>query len=207
MPLLEIYQNPLRGIWKITESSAELISLFAENEYNLSDLESLKKEKRKQEWLAARLLLKELLGYLPLIIYNEAGAPRLPYEKYSISISHTEGYVAVLLQEKPFVGIDIERRTDRICKIANRFMSDKELAAIDSDHLSDHLLIYWCAKEALFKLVGRTGVDFRSHLFIEPFSLSCSGSLNVWDTLEGKRYFFIYKVYKEYILVFSDPSI
>ena len=52
-------------------------------------------------------------------------------------------------------GIDIEYRSDRVKRIRSRFLAPEEEQNIDTAHEEEHLLVYWCAKEALYKLAGR----------------------------------------------------
>ncbi len=206
MPLLETYNNPLRGIWHITENVDELLDLLDNKEVYRSGLKSFKTEKRKLEWLATRALLKELMGEELVITYHDTDAPYLQDSPYSISISHTQEYVAVLLQDKPYSGVDIERRGDRILKVQQRFMTEEESATIGSTHETDHLLIYWCAKEALFKLIDQKEVDFRRHLRIEPFEFALSGTLIAHETRTKQEgtYTFGFEVFPEYVLVWSE---
>lgn len=205
MPLLTTYTNPLRGIWQITESSEELLILLNDKDIYQSGLDILKTEKRRQEWLSTRLLLKELLGEEHRIAYHDNDAPYLPDSIYSISISHTQGYAAVLLQYKPHAGIDIERRGDRILKVRERFMSEAESANINKANEADHLLIYWCAKEALFKMIGKEEVDFKRHLHIHPFPFAMSGILTASEsrTLETSVYQLSYEIHSDFIIVWS----
>ena len=64
MPLYRTYKKgDLRvGVWKVEETIDQLRSKF--NDFSLyeSGLRKFKAEKRQLEWLAVRVLLKELLG-------------------------------------------------------------------------------------------------------------------------------------------------
>ena len=62
MPVLFKYTEPLLGVWKIEESSEELLSMLEQTSEYLPFLQQIKTEKRRQEWLASRVLLKELAG-------------------------------------------------------------------------------------------------------------------------------------------------
>ena len=62
MPLLMKHTGPLWGIWKIEESSEVLLSLLRNREEHLPQLELIRTEQRRQEWLACRVLLQELTG-------------------------------------------------------------------------------------------------------------------------------------------------
>lgn len=204
MPLLFTYTKPLLGVWKIEETSDELLSLLEQPSEYLPFLQRLKTEKRRREWLASRVLLKKLAGQELSIAYYEDGAPYLPGSPYAISISHTDGYAAVQLHEQA-VGVDIEYRSNRVIKIRSRFMSPEEDASIDANHEAEHLLIYWCAKEALFKLIRQQDVDFIKHLHVEPFAYSPSGKIKVLETRTSERRSFTlnYEVFPDYVLVYS----
>ena len=89
-------------------------------------LNRYKSEGRKSEWLSVRVLLKELTGSEPDILYHDNGAPYLPESSLHISISHTKGFAAVLLSPNKPVGIDIEYRSERIHRIKSRFLSETE---------------------------------------------------------------------------------
>ena len=78
MPVLFKYTEPLLGVWKIEESSEELLSMLEQSSEYLPFLQQIKTEKRRQEWLASRVLLKELAGEELLIAYHDDGAPYLP---------------------------------------------------------------------------------------------------------------------------------
>lgn len=208
MPLIEKHTNPLRGIWKIEETSGELLERLSRKEAYLPYLATLRTEHRQQEWLAVRVLLKELIGEELLIDYRNNGAPYLPESSLYISISHTRAHAAVLLQESPAVGIDIEYLSDRVLKIRNRFLSPSENDAIDPAHEVEHLLVHWCAKEALFKMIGRQGVDFISHLHINPFEYQPSGRIEVYETYGSQPVFYrlAYQVHPDFVWVWSEAE-
>jgi 4'-phosphopantetheinyl transferase len=141
MPVIFKHTRPLFGVWKIEETSDELLSMLALRSEYLPFLQNIKTEKRRQEWLASRVLLKELSGSELLIAYHEDGAPYLPDSAYHLSISHTNGYAAVLLQEQPAAGIDIEYYSTRILKIRSRFMSPEEDASVECSEAPARLLV------------------------------------------------------------------
>jgi len=206
MPLLEIHKEPLRGIWQITEEPDQMLSLLERKELYLPYLDTLTNKTRKQEWLAVRLLLKELLAEEPRISYLPTGAPCLPGLDYNISISHTKGYVAVLLAQKVYaVGIDIEFRSDRAFRLKDRILSPYELNGLDPADPETHALLFWSAKEALFKMIGQEVVDFRKHLCVEPFPLRERGSIIVREnrTEKGATYTLKYEVTPSYVLVWN----
>lgn len=208
MPVLFKYTEPLLGVWKIEESSEELLSMLELQSEYLPFLQQIKTEKRRQEWLASRVLLKELAGEELLIAYHDDGAPYLPDSSLSLSISHTNGYAAVLLQKQESAGIDIEYHSNRVLKIRSRFMSSKEDASVCPDHEVEHLLVHWCAKEALFKMIRQRDVDFIEHLHVEPFVYAGSGQIKAVETRTGDAlsYTLRYEVRPDFVLVYSVPS-
>ena len=64
MPLYRTYkQKDLTvGVWKVDETIEQLRSMFHQFSIYEEGFERFKAEKRKLEWLAVRVLLKELLG-------------------------------------------------------------------------------------------------------------------------------------------------
>jgi 4'-phosphopantetheinyl transferase len=164
------------GIWEITESVDEL-SLLIINNLNLIEkdiLEDIKHNRRKAEWLASRVLVKELLGYYSEIYYDAHGRPFLK-NNLNISISHSEQLVAVLISKEEEIGIDIQKMSDKIAKVALKFLNDDEILNIDLDKSVQHLYANWCAKETLLKIYGRKYIDFRQNIIIPPFKFTDEG--------------------------------
>lgn len=208
MPLLLTYNKPLMGIWKTEESPEELLSLLTNETDYLQEISTMRTENRKKEWLAVRVLLKELLGEEARIAYHTNGAPYLPEKNLHISISHTKGYVAVALSPDSPVGIDIEYISDRIMKVRERFLSEEENNAIDAMHEREHLLIYWCAKETMFKMIKEEGIDFINHLHVNPFPFKREGSFTASETRTSQAvsYIISYRVYDQFVITFSSVS-
>ena len=95
------------GIWKMEEPIDVLLGLLPERAYYEEELQRFNAPHRKQEWLSVRALLFRLLGMHKEVCYEPSGKPYLADNSYFISISHTKGYVAVILSEEKPVGIDI----------------------------------------------------------------------------------------------------
>ena len=199
----KISNTSLIGVWHITESLVELeenplISCFVE------ESKKFKSMSRRAEWLAVRLLVHTLLGEKKEIAYYPSGRPYLTDLSYSISISHTKGYVAVVLDEKRNVAIDIEHYSDRILSLVPRFVrSDEEF--YDSEDLYTPLLI-WSAKETLFKLIDQSGVDFKQDLYVLPFPLAESGSFIAYEyktLIEGNGHLIHYLTNPSFVLTYT----
>jgi phosphopantetheinyl transferase len=167
MPLFKTIpiSGGLIGIWKFTESTTDLLPAFTAEE--LADPTFLKytHEKRKVEWLTTRALIRQLIDADFTISYQESGKPILKHTRYRhISISHSRDFAAVILHENLSVGIDIESATRDFIRVENRFLSDQERAKTNRDPQLQCL--FWCAKEAIFKLVDNEGIDFKQQIQI-----------------------------------------
>lgn len=143
--------------------------------------------KRAVERAAAHDLLSAMLGRPVDIQHDKDGAPRV--DGFHVSISHTRGFLVILLSERYRVGVDIEYRSDRIQRIASRFLRSDERA-----DTIDEMLNCWCAKESLFKLRSS------SHLTYKQMRVRPSSFL-VDDLLQGDSVSFSQENTAEYALV------
>ena len=205
MPLLMKHTGPLWGIWKIEESSEVLLSLLRNREEYLPQLELIRTEQRRREWLACRVLLQELTGGPVCVAYRPNGAPYLSGSSLHISISHTKGYVSVILSDKVPVGIDIEQYGQRVHRVAHKYMREDESVRLYKEDATWSLLLHWCAKETLFKMIGQEEVDFLHHLHVRPFPYAEEGSFTVYETRteEGAVYRLDYLVTPDFVLTRS----
>lgn len=157
-------------LWKVEESAA-----FFAHRLQLSDAEwqaltqKFSHVEALMHWLSSRYLLKQVLGdedYAQLAT-SPTGKLYLPHApQRQFSISHSEQVVALALADRP-VGIDIQRQTDRLARIAAKFIPEAQLARLRADaHFNEQLHLHWTTKEALFKAYGQGGLDFRQHLLI-----------------------------------------
>ena len=157
MPLLRIIKRDEAtiGLWEMVDGEFDsytddyLRGAIGEAE------KRYKSNARRMEYICERALLKDMMnGRIVNIFHNEDGKPMLN-NGLNISISHTRGYIAIILSETKNVGIDIEYVSDRVEKISSRFMREDESA---DDIMS--LLVHWCAKETLYKLFSSEHLDF-----------------------------------------------
>jgi phosphopantetheinyl transferase len=122
-------------------------------------------EKRRREHLAWRRIVRRELGAKVHIDYNEVGAPVVDVGGRWISVAHGGESVAVAIADCP-VGVDIENRSRDFDRVAPRYMTEEELSLTESP---DWACYVWCAKEAMYKLFGRRGVELRGELKVESF--------------------------------------
>ncbi len=154
------------------------------NEEDLSFFESkfashpeIKNENKKLQWFATRHLVNEMRGEFSEIEKDEAGKPFLKNSSQHISISHTPVFAAAMLSNLAPVGIDLEMLNPKVERIAHKFLREDEINAIQADEKIEKLILYWSAKEALYKLHGKGGIEFMTQLLIERFELKLSGIL------------------------------
>jgi phosphopantetheinyl transferase len=161
------------GFWEINETTEQLMALLCPKDEELGIYLQFKNELRKKEWLAARLLLKQMTGSSASINYDTTGKPLLVGSAGHISISHSSNCVVIYycLQHQP--GIDIELINRNVERVARKFLSPTELSdcTFNGQLSNSDLMLRWCAKEAVFKMVPYANVDFASQIFCEarPF--------------------------------------
>ena len=207
MPLYRKYkQGDLTvAVWKVDETVEQLRSMFHQFSIYEAGYARFSAEKRKQEWLAVRVLLKEILGEEKEIVYHPSGKPFLKDNSLHISFSHTNGYVAVALHPSAEVGVDIEQYGHRVQRVASRFIREDEKVSIASGDEIYGLLLHWSAKETMFKLMDDQAVDFIDHLHILPFVLQEQGSFEACEYRSGKeqRFLIHYDTHPDYVLTFA----
>jgi len=198
------------GIWRLDESLEELHGLLRLSEKNLEVLNSFKSEYRKREWLTVRVLLSVLLSSANNTIkYDPGGKPFLANSDYSISISHTKNFVAVILSKNAGVGIDLETIQPRIEKIAKRFVTKEEESFIESDKRIDYQHVIWGTKEVLFKIYGIGELHFLNNIWVEKFTLREKGELTgriVKDNF-NKSYKVFYEKFHNLMLVYAGEAV
>ena len=169
------------AIWHITETSDELYALLGTQRYDAQLLEK-KNESRRAEWLAVRLLVKELFGVEAEVVYHPTGRPYLKNSTTHISISHTKGFAAVAYHHAAPIGMDIEYLSSRVERIASRFTTQVEASYIDvhdEDVRQMYHLINWSAKETLYKLFDSPSMsEFKEVFHIASYALAECGTMN-----------------------------
>ena len=207
MPIYRTYKQGdlLVGVWKVDETIEQLRSMFHQFSIYEESFMRFSAEKRKQEWLAVRVLLKELCGEEKKIAYLPSGKPYLEDGSAFVSFSHTSGYVAVALHPSAEVGVDIEQYGTRVQRVASRFIREDEKVSVKSGDEIYALLLHWSAKETMFKLMKDEAVDFIKHLHILPFVPEESGTFHACEYRSGQEQEFLihYDTHPDYVLTFA----
>ena len=107
-----------------------------------------------------RALINELFDEKMYLDHHDNGKPYIENNSINISITHTEKYVAVILDEDDEVGIDLESLDRDFSAVEKKALSEDEIEDLDDERKNEQLAIYWCAKEAIYKLTSQYGVDF-----------------------------------------------
>lgn len=125
-------------------------------------------EARRVEHLAWRRIVRRELGRGVSIEYNGVGAPYVDTPNTHISVAHTSGAVAVAIADAP-IGVDIESLHRGFERVASRYLSSNEAQLSDDERWA---AMVWCAKEAMYKLYGRKGVDLIDDLRVTAYDAS-----------------------------------
>ncbi|SKB91911.1 4'-phosphopantetheinyl transferase family protein [Dyadobacter psychrophilus] len=166
------------GLWHMTESWQEMQEMANLPNSEYLPLEEKKTDRRKQEWLACRILLQEMIHSQPLIKYDENRKPRIKNSTRQLSMSHSGDYASVYVHDNKPVGVDLQQMKPSISKGADYFLNDAEQHWVDlNDNVQLHLI--WCAKEAAFKYAGDADLDLKKHIITNPFHSNQNGLIEV----------------------------
>lgn len=193
--------NAFLFINEIGIDSDEMISHLENFDEYQVEFEKINTEKRKREFLAARILINEILRKPVKIAYDSAGKPFLINMLGCISISHSANFIAVMYHPEKLVGVDIECPTDRVLKVAERFLNKTELSYLGGNLLKIQLA--WSVKEAVYKIVGNEVVDFADGLCVLDFEPTESTEIRCSQPSSGTIFSLNYKVTNQYNLVYS----
>jgi 4'-phosphopantetheinyl transferase len=100
------------------------------------------------------------------------GKPYLANFPQKISLSHSFDYAVAMISTEGEVGIDMEIIKTKVERIQHKFLKPVELAFItQGDTRYEQLYACWCAKEAIYKLQGNSGVSFLNNMTIQPLRI------------------------------------
>src|SRR5664279_4597606 len=155
------------GVWKIEEDLSTLLDLVVLDNDEKKKYKGFSSTSRKLEYLSVRALLAELIGKETKIVYNKNNKPFLSDGSRFISISYSHKLTAILLSTNEKVGIDLEYMSSNIATMAFKFLNRKEKITKENNNRRYHLYLHWCAKEALYKICDKEGINFRNNITIE----------------------------------------
>ena len=177
--LKELDNTAKVAVWQITESEEELRVLSSTPADEMEEISFIKSESLRKQRLAVRALLNQLFGEKVYLAHHDNGKPYIENDSINISITHTDKYVAVILDQNDEVGIDIESLDRDFSVVEKKALSEDEIDDLDDDReeKNEQLAIYWCAKEAVFKKISQYNVDFAEQIEIERFRTKGEGEL------------------------------
>ncbi len=193
------------GLWNIDEPEPDLSYLSFE-----TCPDDIIHPQKRLEWLGGRALIRTLVEHINLpyegVRKDEFGKPFLKTHAHSISLSHSYPIVAAQIDVLQPVGIDVEQAKEKLRQVGPRVLAPEELDDAQGDLIK--LCIYWCAKEALYKIYGRRNVLFSDHLRIQPFALSEAGILTgLISVLPLKTTVRLgYRVTNDYVVVYTEKQ-
>lgn len=166
------------GVWQITESEEELRERTSVPSDELEEISYIKSESLRKQKLAVRALLNEMFEDKVYLSHHDNGKPYIENCATNISITHTDKYVAVILNDTDEVGIDCESLDRDFSAVEKKALSEDEIDDLDDERRNEQLAIYWCAKEAVYKKISQYNVDFAEQIEVEDFNLRGEGELD-----------------------------
>jgi len=211
MPLIineNITADCILGVWKIEEPADFLLRQILLTKTEEDFYLTLKSEIRREQWLSYHIIIRELLGKEGNELeYDPFGKPHLKDRSHFLSVSHSGSYSAVIISKNIPVGIDIEKIRDRIERVKDMFLSPEEMMQVGSKDRLEKLVVYWGAKEALYKIYGNPGLLCMPDISVKPFDYLCSGngstSAVVKSDPKTENYTIYYRQIDDYILVYA----
>lgn len=200
-------------IWKLTESLEELLNIIP-----IVIPEEIKAPIRKKEYVCIRILASILNIKIEDLKHTKEGKPIINNSKKFISISHTKEYVTLLITSHKNIGIDIERYSDRVIKVAKHYLSNYEIKNINKFNscmnritINDVFLLHWCAKEAIYKAIPNNIVEWTKDIicYINKDKINKNESANkkqfeaIAKCYKNTVFNNVFEITKEYCLVIS----
>ncbi|MBO6046045.1 MAG: 4'-phosphopantetheinyl transferase superfamily protein [Bacteroidales bacterium] len=175
------------GVWQITETEEELKELSSTPTDEMEEISFIRSESLRKQRLAVRALLNTMFDDKVYLSHHDNGKPYIENNPINISITHTAKYVAVILHEEENVGIDIESLDRDFSVVEKKALSEDEIEDLEDEKRNEQLAIYWCAKEAIFKLLSRYNVDFAEQIEVERFRPRGEGELEATFTYKDEE--------------------
>lgn len=124
----------------------------------IQDIKLLKSDKRRIEKYVVHYILTSIYSVNYELVYKDSGKPILLDKNNHISISHSKNLIAIFISNTEHIGVDVEYISEKIIKIASKFISDDEQLLLTT---TDDYTLIWSAKETIYKSYGISGVDFK----------------------------------------------
>ena len=194
-------------IWKNTESVEEFLQHVKLKDTCTMRVDGMKSELHKKGFLGVRMLMQEI-GYTDFdLFYDADGKPHLT-DGMNISITHSYAFSAIIVSKND-IGIDMELQREKVITIANKFL-EPEFAYLDPTHLADYmqqLIVIWGVKEAVYKMISRSGLSFKQNIYVFPFEMEDKrGMASVKFEEINESYPFFFEHVEDFTLVYCLGS-
>lgn len=201
--LFKTYNNDVSLlVWQVEETADELLKMLPEKILHDKVYASIAVPHLQLEFLAGRLVAQRICEQLNIsysgIIKDEHGKPHLADCKWEMSLTHSKDFVAIAVHPEKEVGVDIEKPGSKLRRIMPRLFSAKENKMVDGDLIK--MSWFWSAKEALYKLYGKRGIDFTEHLFLDLNADSLTGEIRL-PNRHTSHEFIIEKINDYYLVI------
>ncbi len=196
------------GVWKIEEDIPTLLEMVDMSPEDKKRYKVFRSTSRKLEFLSVRALLAEMLDREARIVYNKNNKPFIKDGSYFISITHSNMLTAILVSRDERVGIDLEYMRVNINTFASKFLNKKEKITRRWADRTYHLYIHWCAKEAIYKICDKEGINIVNDITIEPFTVKDSGEIigSVQNERISDQFTLFYSKYDNYTIVWTKKK-
>ncbi len=201
-------KDTIIGVWKIEEDLTTLLSMVEMSAEDRKRYKVFRSTSRKLEFLSVRALLAELLGKDARIVYNKNNKPFIRDGSYFISITHSNKLTAILISRNARVGIDLEYMRVNINAFSSKFLNKKERITRRWADRTYHLYIHWCAKESIYKICDKEGINIVQDITIEPFDVQPNGEIKGYVKNEriNDQFTLYYSKYDNYTIVWTKKK-
>ena len=201
--LFKTYNNGVSVlVWEIAESREELLSQLPDSITEDKVLLKIQVPHLQIEFLVGRLITSLICQRLHIdyqgITKDEHGKPHLTDVAWEMSLTHSAKYVVVAVHPSKEIGIDIEKPNKKLVRIMPRLFSEQENEMVADDLTK--MSWFWSAKEALYKLYGKRGIDFREHLFLQYSPTEFTGHISMPDH-QSVHDFTVEKIEDYYLII------
>ncbi len=181
MPLYKLEKlssQRVLAVWLISESLEKILNLASVHIEGITIPDYIHHPSKKVEWIASRLALKFCcdLMHIPYqgTYRTDNGQPLLVGNRAHISISHSVDFAAILLDTHHKVGIDIEKISEKVEKIASKYLQEDE-----KETTFERLTLKWCIKEAVYKVSDHDNLSLKDDIQLLKIDSAETGKAEV----------------------------
>ncbi|SDE03679.1 4'-phosphopantetheinyl transferase family protein [Riemerella columbipharyngis] len=137
---------------------------------SLDDLDSkpIINPKKIIEKKMIKAMLQSVLPNHQLKHYTD-GSPFVEIPSTHISISHSYPFAVLAVSNKK-IGVDIEKISDRILKLKDKFLSPEEKEWLSPKDDTEQLTEIWCIKESLYKIHPEKFWSLKKYYQVMPYT-------------------------------------